>query len=235
MIPSIEEVDGITRLGVVPVPHTNAAVYAVSGDGRRWVAKREEDMGCEALLAEALCWKLGRAIGAPMPEAAFDTLERTWLSALVPDVAHWDARFADLVVNPAEVGAMFVLDLWMHNAARHGRNVLTQPVAAGARVWAIDGDEALVGHIDDYAERVGAAPSTHNHARGLPVSATLAGARHAIDLSLQISENDLAGTVQSACRIAREPRHERLLDLVLRQRRAMKDLLVGYLQAVESL
>ncbi len=235
MIPRIAEIDGITRLGGVPVPHTNAAVYAVSGDGRRWVAKREEDMGFEALMAEALCWQLGRAVGAPMPDAAFDAKGRTWLSALVPDVAHWDGRFADRVVNADEVGAMCVLDLWMHNAARHGRNVLTQPTAAGVRVWAIDGDEALVGHVDDYAQRVGAAPSTHNHARGLPVSAASDGAYRALDIALQIPEEEIGDAVLSACTIAREPRHNGLLELVLRQRSALDNLLAGYLQAVESL
>ncbi len=35
----------ISRLHRVPVPHTNDAVYGLTADGRRWVAKREADMG----------------------------------------------------------------------------------------------------------------------------------------------------------------------------------------------
>lgn len=50
----IPRVPAIVRLGRVPVPHTNEATYALDAEGRRWVAKREADMGCEALLAEAL-------------------------------------------------------------------------------------------------------------------------------------------------------------------------------------
>lgn len=105
---------------------------------------------------------------------------------------------------------MFVLDLWMHNAAPHGRNVSTQPTAAGVRVWAIDGDEALVGHVDDYAQRT-------------------------LDIASQIPEGEIGSAVLSACTLAREPRHDRLLELVLRQRSALDNLLAGCLQAVESL
>jgi hypothetical protein len=49
----IPRVGAILRLGRVPVPHTNEAVYALDTTGRRWVAKREADLGCEALIGYA--------------------------------------------------------------------------------------------------------------------------------------------------------------------------------------
>lgn len=53
------------------MPHTNEATYALDAKGRRWIAKREADMGAEALLAEALTWRLARVLGVNTPDAAF--------------------------------------------------------------------------------------------------------------------------------------------------------------------
>lgn len=236
MISEIDRVDTIARLGGIPVPHTNAAVYAVSEDGRRWVAKREEDMGFEALLAEALSWQLGRALGVFLPDAAFCENGRTWLSALVPNVAHWDPRLAVRVSNPGQVGAMLVLDLWVHNEARHARNILSEALPDGSvRVWTIDADEALVSHIDDFAMRVGDAPSVHNHARGLPVAACRSGASEALDAVGALAPSDLGYAVEAACTIAREPRHVELTSLLQRHGEALPGLVSGYLDAVENL
>ena len=69
----------ISRLRRVPVPHTNDAVYALTADRRRWIAKRGADMGFEALLAEAIAWLLGRRIGVRMPGAdAWARSPRGW-------------------------------------------------------------------------------------------------------------------------------------------------------------
>ena len=228
MFAEIDRIETITRLGGVPVPHTNAAVYAVSGDGRRWVAKREEDMGYEALLAEALTWQLGHALGACQPDAAFCENERTWLSALVPNVAHWDPRFAERVSNPEQVGAMLVLDLWVHNEARHARNILSEAQTDGTvRVWTIDADEALVGHIGDFAMRTGVPPSVHNHARGLPIAACVGGVSAAMDAAAGVLDSDLATAVEAACSIARERQRGELTSLVQRRRDALPGLVAG--------
>ena len=109
---AILRVRSIVRFGRVPVPHTNEATYAIDAEGRRWIAKREEDMGTEALLAEALTWRLARAIGAPTPDAAFcdDPAERAWLSRLLPIAKHWSRASADVVENIEEAGAIHALD-----------------------------------------------------------------------------------------------------------------------------
>lgn len=56
---------------VVPVPHTGMAVYSIDAQGRKWVRKREENIGCEELLAEAIGWLMGRRLDVPVPDAAF--------------------------------------------------------------------------------------------------------------------------------------------------------------------
>ena len=103
----IERVSGILRLSRVPVPHTNDATYTVDARGR-WVARREADMGCEALAAEAITWLLARAVGAPAPDAAFcdDPSERAWLSAWVTDAKHWSPGTAGVIRNPAAAAAI---------------------------------------------------------------------------------------------------------------------------------
>ena len=119
MKPAILRVRSIVRFGRVPVPHTNEATYAIDAEGRRWIAKREEDMGTEALLAEALTWRLARAIGAPTPDAAFcdDPAERAWLSRLLPITKHWSRASADVVENIEEAGAIHALDAIVFNEA----------------------------------------------------------------------------------------------------------------------
>lgn len=89
----IARVHAITRFARVPVPHTNDATYALDVLGNEWIAKREADMGCEALLAEAATWLLARQLGVRVPDAAFcdEPTERAWLSRRIPDAVHWSA------------------------------------------------------------------------------------------------------------------------------------------------
>lgn len=205
----IRRVSSLSRLDRVPVPHTNDACYALTAGGERWVAKREEDMGVEGLLSEALTWLLGRAIGAPVPDAAFcdDPAERTWLSAYVPRSRHWSEALAERLANPTEAGAMLALDALVFNEARHARNVLAQPDEDGrVRIWAIDGDEALIGCIDDYIESLDALPSVHNHARGLPLAQICAGARAAASRVTGLSADVLGALVEAGCALARAAR-----------------------------
>ena len=103
------------RLHRVPVPHTNEATYALDAVGQLWIAKREADMGCEALLAEAVGWLLAKRLGVPIPEGAFDPIERAWLSAYVPNTVHWEPEFCDSLRNPHESGAILTLDLVIFN------------------------------------------------------------------------------------------------------------------------
>ncbi len=96
-----------------------------------------------------------------MPDAAFcnDPAERAWLSACVEDVAHWSPAFAGRIANVDEAGAMLALDVWVLNEARHSRNILAEgPRGGDVRLWAIDADEATVGHIDDYRARLEECP-----------------------------------------------------------------------------
>ena len=227
----------ISRLHRVPVPHTNDAVYALTADGRRWIAKREADMGFEALLAEAVAWLLGRLIGVRAPDAAFcdDPAERAWLGACIPDVSHWFPAPGG-VANAAEVGAMLAIDAWMLNEARHSRNILAEgPLAGAVRLWAIDADEALVGHIDDYIARLGDVPSVHNHARGLPIgelaSATQAAARRTAGLPVA----EVRERVEAACTLAREPRAGELADAAIRRAGAFPDIVEHYLRDLQAL
>jgi hypothetical protein len=96
----IQRIPAIVRLHRVPVPHTNEATYVLDGAGQRWVAKREADMGCEALLAEALTWLLARQVGVPVPDAAFCD-DRTSAHGSLPGCPTrstgrrvWSGRFA---------------------------------------------------------------------------------------------------------------------------------------------
>jgi len=234
----IPVVASISRLHRVPVPHTNEAVYALSGDGRRWVAKRESDMGFEALLAEALGWLLARAVGAPVPDAAIcvSGAQRTWLSACVQGVLHWSASHAQRVANLESAGAVLTLDAWLMNEARHARNILVEPGSpSSVHLWAIDWDEALAGHVSDFVERGLLCPSVHNHARGLPVSGLAPGARRTAQRVAAWAPKELASRVSAACEVAREERVAELTTAPQARAGALPDIVEDYLQALESL
>lgn len=113
----IPRVHGITRFARVPVPHTNDATYTLDTQGNEWIAKREADMGCEALLAEAVTWLLARQLGVRVPDAAFcdAPTERAWLSRRIPDAVHWSALRSNAIANPRETAAIIVLDADGHD------------------------------------------------------------------------------------------------------------------------
>lgn len=209
-------VPGITRFARVPVPHTNDATYALDAVGNEWIAKREGDMGCEALLAEALTWLLARQIGVRVPDAAFcaDPSERAWLSRRIPDVVHWSSLSLKTIANPREAAAVMVLDALVFNEARHGRNLLAtgEDAAPGATIWAIDADEALIGHITDFARLGGAVPDPRIHALGFPAAALRADAMVVAGMAAGIPAARLRLLVDTSCAVARETRGEELVD-----------------------
>lgn len=209
-------VPSITRFARVPVPHTNDATYALDAAGNEWVAKREAEMGCEALLAEAISWLLARQIGVRAPDAAFCDAdsERAWLSRRVPDANHWSAAIASRIANAGEAGAIIALDAIVFNEARHGRNLLATAMGPEApyAVWAIDADEARIGHVDEYASLGTAVPDPRIHAAGFPASILLPHALAAAQLATAVRMETLRAMVESACLVAREPRKAALLD-----------------------
>ena len=234
----IPRVSGITRLHVVPVPHTNEATYVLDAVGGRWIAKREAEMGSEALVAEAAAWQFARIIGAPVPGAAFcdDPGERTWLSAVVPHVFHWFAAHAPGVTNGEEFGAILAVDVLVFNEARHARNILAESLAGEqVRLWAIDADEALIGHPADYRRRLADIPSVRNHARGLPIDRMANGARAAALRLAECPAAMLRAATEEACEIGREPDAATLGDLVLQRACALPDLVEGYIHALRGL
>lgn len=234
MIPTLPS---IARLHVVPVPHTNDATYAVDGSGRRWIAKREADMGSLALTSEALTWLLANAIGAPVPDAAFcdDPSERSWLSSFIPDASHWLPSLADKIANPVDISAILALDVLVYNEARHARNLLAQANADGTvHLWAIDADEALIGYPDDYIERLSELPSIHNHARGLPIGVLATGARAAANRAASLSGDSLTAMVTAACALAREPRVEEIARALHIRAGALPALVERYIDVLRE-
>ena len=207
-------VPAITRFARVPVPHTNEATYALDAAGSEWIAKREVDMGCEALLAEALSWLLARRLGVRVPDAAFcvDPQERAWLSRRVPDAGHWSSAAAPRVVNVFEAAAILTLDAIVFNEARHGRNLLLTGEGPDSPVvvWAIDADEARVGHVDDFGQLHGAVPDPRIHAAGFPAARWRTEALQAAHIALHLPLRDLREMVEVSCAIAREPHVDEL-------------------------
>lgn len=232
----IPRVPTLLRLHRVPVPHTNEAVYALTEDGRRWVAKREADMGAQALVAEALTWLLAKRVGAPVPDGAFCEEERTWLSAFLPDLKHWSPALAGQISNASEVGAILALDVWVLNEARHAGNLVAQGLdEGGVRLWAIDADEALVGHVRDYESRLTELPRTHNHARGLPIARLTAGALDAADRIASVPRAELDIAVEEASLIGGEPLSAALADAVARRAGMVPALVRDYLPRLQGL
>lgn len=233
----IERVAGILRLSRVPVPHTNDAAYAVDAWGRHWVAKREAEMGCEALVAEAVTWMLARAVGAPVPDAAFcdDPDERAWLSAWVTDAKHWSAGSAGVIRNPAEGAATLALDAVVFNEARHGGNLLLVPDSEGGSiVVAIDADEALIGHPAELANRGLLPPDPRILARGFPPSGWHDLAMAAAGRLAEIPVPNLRAFAAEACAVAREPDPTVLEDVLVARCGAAVRLTRGYLDLVEA-
>ena len=237
MIHSIPRIPAVVRLHRVPVPHTNEATYVLDGSGRRWVAKREADMGCEALLAEALTWLLARRIGVPVPDAAFcdDPAERAWLSAWLPHAKHWSAGLAGPIRNPQEAAAILALDAVVFNEARHGGNLLLVPDEdGGAQVVAIDADEARIGHPADLADAGLVPPQPYILARGFPPADWRAHALEAAEQLVVLPEAELAAMVTEACEVAQEPAQAGVLTVLVSRCRAAVSLTEQYLVLVEA-
>lgn len=228
----------ITRFARVPVPHTNDAHYAIDSQGNEWVAKREADMGCEALLAEALTWLLARRLGVRVPDAAFcdDPGERARLSRRVPDATHWLPAPAAHIANPAEAGAMIALDAIVFNEARHGRNMLVTAFEDNfsLTLWAIDADEARIGHVEEYAALRGAVPDPRIHAIGFPAAQLRTEAHKAAVAASGLSPDDLCAMVEPACRMAREPQVEVLLSALVERCADARQLTHEYALRLEA-
>lgn len=234
MIPLVQ---GITRFARVPVPHTNDATYALDAQGNEWIAKREADMGCEALLAEAVTWLFARLIGVRVPDASFcdDPSERAWLSRRIPDVVHWSSLRLKTIANPAEAAAILVLDAIVFNEARHGRNLLAtgQGTTPGATIWAIDADEALIGHVSDYARLDASVPDPRIHALGFPAAALRPAALVIAEGAARIPIARLHPLVEASCAIAREPRVDELAAALARRCARATTLTDDYLKLLE--
>lgn len=233
----IERVAGILRLSRVPVPHTNDAAYAVDARGRHWIAKREAEMGCEALAAEAVTWMLARAVGVPVPDAAFcdDPSERAWLSAWVTDAKHWSAGSAGVIRNPAAAAATLALDAIVFNEARHGGNLLLVPdPEGGSIVVAIDADEALIGHPAELASRGLVPPDPRILARGFPPGGWRDLALAAAERFAAVPTHDLRAFAAEACAVAREPDPTGMMDVLIARCGAAVLLTRSYLDLVEA-
>lgn len=233
----IERVSGILRLSRVPVPHTNDATYTVDTRGRHWVAKREADMGCEALAAEAISWLLARAVGVPVPDAAFcdDPGERAWLSAWVTNAKHWSVGTAGIIRNPEAAAAILALDAVVFNEARHGGNLLLVPdLGGGSTVVAIDADEALIGHPSELACRGLVPPDPRILARGFPPADWRDFAIATAQRLTALSGADLAAMAAEGCALAREPDQNVMADVLIARCGAAVRLTRGYLDRVES-
>ena len=235
MIPLIPS---ITRFARVPVPHTNDATYALDTDGNEWVAKREADMGCEALLAEALTWLIARQIGVRVPDAAFctDPGERAWLSRRLPNAIHWSAELAPQIANPGEAGAIIALDAVVFNEARHGRNVLVTGSGKenAATIWAIDADEAMVGHVAEFTALGGSVPDPRIHAMGFPANSLRTHALAAAALTAGLLPALLQEFVTESCTLAREPRVGDLLCALIDRCAIAVHLTNDYLVRLEA-
>lgn len=129
------------------------------------------------------------------------------------------------------------LDVFVLNEARHARNELVQVMAdTSERVWAIDADEALIGHPDDFERRISEAPSIHNHATGIPVMRLEDTATEAARLIASLPADRVRELVAEACAIARDQDHEaQLADLLLRRAGALPELVEHYLRDLEAL
>lgn len=231
-------VPSITRFARVPVPHTNEATYALDASGNEWIAKREADMGCEALLAEALTWLLARRLGVRVPDAAFcdDPGERAWLSRRVPDAGHWTSSATPRVANVSEAAAIIALDAIVFNEARHARNLLLTGEGPDSPVivWAIDADEARIGHVDDFGELGGAVPDPRIHAAGFPAARWRAEALLAAKLAADLPRRDLAEMVHLSCALAREPRAGELVGALADRCARAASLTSDYILRLEA-
>lgn len=235
---SIPRVEWLQDLRPVVSLHTGEAQYSQDSTGRVWVRKRESNIQWEALLAESLSWLLGRRLGAPIPDAAVhlgSESERSWLSAQLVPVQHWDPSCLGDCSNLEDLGAVLVLDLITLNNDRHSRNILLEVQASRSlKLWAIDSDSALVGWPIDYANSALRMPTTDSIARGLPVDLVRSMAIQKAEEAAGIPGVEIRGFVAEACDIAREPQIGGLADAVIDRCSAAVDNITRYIDAIEA-
>lgn len=211
-IPS-EELADVKR---VEVPHTNDAVYCLSADGRRWIRKREENMGWQELYAEAIGHLLARRLEIPVPNAAvcLNDEHRSWLSECVPDVAHWHHSRVPFITNLESLGSMLTLDAIIGNSDRHARNILLQPSPdeQHLKIWLIDMGSSLIAHADDYIQIGLEPPSSDNHARGIPLDldAVQEGLTNTALAAGRITAQEIKNIISYSSQIVKEGYSEQL-------------------------
>jgi hypothetical protein len=236
---TIPRAKSLSTLGPVVGPHSNEATYVADEDGTRWVAKSEEQMGCNGMLAEAISWLLAKRLGAPVPDAKIwlGGANPVWMSRWVPDLAsHWDEALVPKISNIAALGPAIVVDMLVGNADRHARNILLQGslVPEHLLLWAIDFDDALIGHPGDFTFDPEHIPSVGNLARGLPVDMFEKAARHAADEAKALAGPVIVKLVQEACTIAREENARGVADVLLVRAAKADEFLEKYLEQIRK-
>ncbi|MCB9528064.1 MAG: hypothetical protein H6701_06650 [Myxococcales bacterium] len=236
----LERLDGVTDGELVTIPNGSEARWARDTTGRLWVRKRESDTGFQPLLAEAMSHLLGRLLGVRQPMAAVyhDGTEWSWMSrAIRGALEHWSPSMRDRIANLDEVARMLVLDVLTLNEDRHQQNILVEAVEdeAHLRLWAIDSGNALIGYVDDYAERVDAPPDPRNHARGLPVRALVDHVRAAADEATHLDPHELEVIVAESCALVGEGTAHHLLESLTRRCRRASILATAYLDRLGGL
>lgn len=233
----IERLVGVVDGPLVPVENGSEARWARDATGRQWVRKREADTGFQPLLAEAASFILGQHLGVPQPWGAVfhDGAEWSWMSERIAAAGeHWEPDMRDLVANIDELGRVLALDAIVFNEDRHRRNLLVEAIGdeAHLKVWAIDAGKAEIGWPGDFIGRGLAAPSPHNHARGLPVGALVEPALAAAAVAAALPEGTLHTLVLEACDLAREPAAPALGDALVTRCRRAPEIVARYLEAL---
>lgn len=236
----IEHLAGVLDGPPVPVENGSEARWARDATGRQWVRKREADTGFQPLLAEAASFLLGEHLGVPQPRGAvfYDGEEWSWMSErIVAAGEHWEPDMRDLIANLDELGRVLTLDAIVFNEDRHRRNLLVEPLGdeAHLKVWAIDAGKAEIGWPSDFVARGLAAPSPHNHARGLPIGAMVEPALAGAAVAAALPEDALRALVGEACALAREPAAAALADALVARCRRAPEIVTRYLDALGGL
>jgi hypothetical protein len=203
----VTRVLSVSDQSLVLVENTSNVTYAADGEGRRWVRKHVTNTGAQPMLAEILGWLLARELGIPVPDGAVAGTgnDVSWLSSYVADVTHWEPARAHLITNLDGLGGALALDAIILNADRHAGNILLQTIDPHHVVaWAIDHENATIGHPQDFARSPNHIPSTANVARGLPVELLEPGARDAAVAAANLPGWLLAEIVAEACDITGE-------------------------------
>jgi len=235
-VPTVVELEDV---GGVPVRHTNNAVYSIDERGRKWVRKRETDMGSEEFLGELLGWLLGNAIGAPLPGGAIHLGPDgvySWLSESINGVVHWDPSLANSILNPEGLGALLALDAIILNPDRHAGNILLQFQADGdsCKVWGIDQGMAHIAYPNEITGSEDELPHCRNVARGIPIDLVSEGTVAAATRAAQLEPSRIRGMVHLACVWAREPKADVIAQMLISRCAQAETLLRVYLEQLRQ-